>query len=608
MEATTTQNATPEELLKTWWDGADFKDKNFFSLRENGELVLNAMGEYPERVIATLTPENADAVIKALSDKFPEVENKNKDLQQEWDAAEDKLKLMSKVSRLKDYLKHTNAIGDFSALMKQVDGWDATLNQLSEENYKARLTLTEQAEKLANEGEQWKDTTQALKDIGEQWKAVGYVDKHRSDELWNRIEKARDHFFERKRTYQQEQEKDMLRNLDIKMELVEKAENLAASEEWRGATDSFRQLMEQWKATGRTVADKNESLWKRFIEAQNVFYGRKRVHFEEISKEQEINYAAKLALVERAESLRESQEWNKTAQAYAGITEEWKKTGRVPAEKADELWARLKTAQEFFFTNRRQHLETVKVGLEDNYAQKLALVNRAESLKNSSQWRETTDELQELMAEWKKVGPVPRQHTQTLWEQFLAARKYFFDRKDSARDRRKQQVEKQQQYKLQHTQDFHRRVEHELREEEERLADLREALQNVTAGPKEEELRTHLNNLIRECEVKIKHKTDKAAEARKQADSITSKTVKQEENPAPEESDIASEARTEEAMPEESAPEEAETSAPEESAPETVAHMPEADEAPGAPKQAGEPEANEDAPAAPGESNTEETA
>src|SRR6185437_1995690 len=194
---------------------------------------------------------------------------------------------------------------------------------------------------------------------------------------------------------------------DLKMELVEKAEGLAQSEDWKDTSEVFRQLMEQWKNTGRTIPEKNEELWNRFITAKNTFYDRKKEHFESIQQEQEANYLVKLSLVEKAEAMKDSTNWSGTAQAFSDIMEEWKNIGRVPAEKADELWNRLIASKEHFFNAKRQHFETFKLSLEDNLAQKMALLKRAEELKNSTRWHEATDEMNEMMVEWKKIGAVP---------------------------------------------------------------------------------------------------------------------------------------------------------------------------------------------------------
>ncbi len=513
-QESTTQN-TPEVNLQSWWNDLTFSAKNQYDFKENGELVLKADGPQKERVIATITASNAEAAFKALSEKFPEVEAKIKELETEWVATEDKLKLVGKVERMKEYLSHTNAIGDFAGLQALVADMEKTVKSLQDANYELRRKLAEEAESLT-ESDNWKETSQILKDLTDKWKAIGTTDKDRSDALWNRIEAARTKFFDRKRAHQENQSKEMLQNLDLKMELVEKAEKLAASESWKETTEVFKNLMEEWKKIGRTMHEKNEELWNRFILAKNTFFDNKKRNFESIQVEQEANYAAKLALVEKAESWKESTDWNETSKAFAGLMEEWKAIGRVPADKADELWDRLNAIKDHFFGNRKQHFETVRISLEDNLALKRSLLKRAEALQNSTNWREATEELNELMDEWKKTGPVPREHSKSIWENFLAARKKFFERKDANREQRKQRAERHADIRKQQAADFLRTLQDELKEEEERLADFKEGLNNITPGPKAEELRKHLENLIAQTEKTIRSKQEKIENTHKQ--------------------------------------------------------------------------------------------
>lgn len=520
------------QALQQWWQDADFPGKEYCELKDNGDLVIRKADTHNERTIASLTLENANALTKALVEKYPEVEGRVKELQQEWEQSDDKLKLMGKVSRLKEYLLHTNAIGNFSSLLQQVSVWEHDCNLLVDENYNKKQSLTEQAEKIAAEEENWKEGTKTFKELAEQWKQIGFVDKQRNDELLNRFETAKNKFYERKRQHHEDSEKEMLQNLDLKMEIVERASQLAGSEDWKQTTEDFRQLMDQWKSIGHTWNDKNEELWNRFILAKNTFFERKNAHFEIIKAEQEHNYTLKLALLEKAESWKDSKDWTKTTNDYAALMEEWKGIGRVPAEKADELWKRLHAAKDHFFANKRQHTETLRVAMEDNYARKLALAKRAEELKTSTQWREATEEMNELFNEWKKIGPVPRVHGDTLWEQFIAARKYFFNCKDADRERRKKHFEKKMQEKEERAKHFLTELKQELDEEKEKLADFRTALENVTPGVKEKELRSHLEKLIKGCEQKIRHKEQMIADVMKQAEELEARKAESEQQTA----------------------------------------------------------------------------
>lgn len=506
--------------LITWWENVNFPEKQFCHLLEDGSLLLKKTENYPEKVLLTLTMEQAEPALKALIEKFPEVAARVKEVETELAQTEDKLKLVGKVSRLKDYLLHTNAIGDFETLMVSMKQMEHLMNHLIEQNYAQKLAITLSAEDIAENSTNWKEDTLKLKSIGDDWRNIGHLDKQRNESLWNRLEVARNKFFERKRAHQDDQEKEMMRNLDLKMELVEKAESIADAETWKETTEIFKNLMDTWRTIGRTVHDKNEELWNRFILAKNKFYERKRAHFEIIQGEQEKNYVEKLALVEQAENIKDSTDWSKTSTEFADILEKWKTVGKVPIDKAEELWNRMSVAKETFFSNKRQFMQSIRVEQEDNYAQKLSLLKRAESIKNSTNWRETTEELNELLAEWKKIGQVPREHIHSLWEQFLAARKHFFNRKDEDREKRKLFVEKQIQGKFQKTKTFLEQLEQELDEEKARLEDFKGALGNVSPGNKEEELKSHLEKLISQTEFKIKHKIAKIEDLRKQVEDL----------------------------------------------------------------------------------------
>ena len=501
--------------LQQWWESAAFEGKEHTSLSQDGHLVLNASGSMPSRNLAHLKAENADATVKALKEKFAEVEGRMGELGEEWDKAEDKNKLLSKTSRMYDYMQGAAALGDYAPLYARLNEWRGALGQLEEDAHTAKEALVKKAEAIAASND-WKEGAGKLRDLSDQWKSLGSIDKGRNDALWDRLEAARSSFNQRKREHSDEIEKEHMRNLDLKMELVDKAEALAASEEWKKTTELFKDLMEEWKKTGRTVAEKNESLWQRFISAKNAFYDRKRRHYEEIQQEQEGNYAVKLALVEKAESLSESTDWNATTNTYATLMDEWKASGRVGTDRGEELWQRMSKAKDIFFNAKRQHFETMRVNLDDNLAQKMALVKRAGQLKHSTQWREATDEFAELMEEWKRIGPVPRERTEKIWQQFSAARRAFFDNKDADRDRRKSQMVKQQAARLQQTRDFLKTLKEELKDDEERIAEFTEGVKNTGTGKKELELKAHLEKLIAQGTPSIERKQKKIQEVEEQ--------------------------------------------------------------------------------------------
>ena len=515
---------TPEldKDIFSWWDAQNFSGKELFKLEENGNVLLCSTPLLKERVIATVSVDNCDAVFKNLAEKFETLSSKVRETEIEWLAADDKLRMADKIEHLKENLSQVSALGDLEKIAQLINGWQQTIRELTDENLNAKTKLAEAAESLV-ESTNWKETAQAFKDIADKWKQAGHLDRGRNDVLWNRIEAARKAFHDRKRTHLDDEERDLMHNLDLKIELAEKAEQMAGSVEWKSTTEAFHNITEQWKAIGRTLPKKNEELWQRIMAAKSAFFDRKKVHFAHVQQEQEVNYNVKLFIVERAEALRDSTEWNNTALAYASLMEEWKKTGRVPHEKSEELWKRFTEAQEQFFDARRAHTEETRVAQESNYQLKSALLKRADEIKNSIRWQEATIEMNRLFDEWKKIGPVPREHNTSMWEAFLSARKHFFARKDANREQKKIFAETQKSARIEQAHSLVFKMQHEIEIEEEKLADFNNAIENITPGKKANELRSHLEILINDCTARIKRFKEKLAAAQDELKSVEEK-------------------------------------------------------------------------------------
>jgi hypothetical protein len=496
--------------MSAWWNEVSFESKGLFTLNEEGKLLLHAGQEGRERLIAEITAENSQEIIGQLTEKYDQLQARVAELALEWAATEDKLKVSDKVSSLKNQINHSQSLGDFDRLLAEVGAWEQVITAIQDENYAEKLKLAEEAEALA-ESTEWKETTNTLRELVDKWKQSGHTDKHRSDKLWNRIEAARTKFGDRKHKHFEEQEKDLLGNLDLKLDLVEQAESLVNSVEWKKTSETFHRLTTEWKTIGQTLNKKNEELWQRFIKAKSVFFDRKREHSERIQVEQEQNYIVKSALVEKAEALKDSTEWNNTAIAFAGLMDEWKKTGRVGGEKGDELWARFTGAQEQFFSAKKAHTDQIRHVHEQNLSLKTELLQRAERIKNSTSWSDTTAEMNELLDEWKTIGPVAREHSNRIWEEFLGARKHFFARKDANRDQRKSHYESQKATRAVQAKEMVATLLSDIREEEDKLVDFKVALENVTPGKKAGELRKHLEQLLVDGEQKIRRLKEKYA-------------------------------------------------------------------------------------------------
>lgn len=494
--------------ITTWWNEQSFQGKDLFKINELGALSLCSYRFLKERNIAYPTLENADTVLKNLQEKFLGVDAKVKEIEHDWNTAEDKLKLIDKIEHLKDFFQHVNAVGDFETHVKVILDWEQVIQTKVQENYNAKLKLVELAEGLVD-AENFKEVSQAFRDLLDKWKNIGYLDKNRNEKLFSRLEIARKKFHERKRHFIEEEEKDMKNNLDLRIEIVDQAEMMATSIDWKNTTEAFQKLLENWKALGRTPAKKTEELWQRFMAAKSAFFDKKKLHYHDVQAEQENNYILKLALVEKAESIKDSTEWSTTAHALLELRDTWKKIGKVPAEKSEEIYKKFNDACDVFFIAQKNHYDQVNKVYAVNYNQKLALLKRAEELKDSIDWHEATNEMIKLMDDWKKTGPISKEHGNEMWEKFFAARKHFFDRKDADREGRKKYAEEKMSARIEESKRKIHSIKEQIKEEEAKLIDFNNALQNITPGKKAGELRSHLEKLIIESKSTLKQLKNK---------------------------------------------------------------------------------------------------
>jgi hypothetical protein len=490
---------SPEQAttLLDWWQEQSFDGKSLFALSAEGSLTLKESSLYPSREIAQLNLQNLSVTVATLQKKFDEAQLKIQELQEEWQQTEEKVKLHGKVQRYKEYLLKAKLIGNYESLLQVLIGFEQETKALHEDVVLKKEAIIKQLAILIDGGN-FKAITEEIKVMNEAWKVMSNADYTRNDKLWKQFESLKNDFFEKKKAHFANQEKDYINNLDYKMELVEKARKWSVSENWKEATSFFNACIEEWKKIGPTMYEKNESLWTELMQLKTDFFNRKKDNYAKIEKEQTENLTKKLALIDQAIALQQDTNWNETTQKMQDLTEQWKQIGRVPSEKSDEIWNAFSAAKDIFFAAKRAHFDEFKITLEDNLIKKETIVNRALSLKDSSDWRAATDEFLELMESWKKTGPAPRQKNEELWELFINAKKTFFERKDADRERRKKAAIAYADKRKEQQVEFLKQLKEELADEEAKQIEFSASLQNLEDGPKKEQLKEHLTNLIEE--------------------------------------------------------------------------------------------------------------
>ena len=310
------------------------------------------------------------------------------------------------------------------------------LEEIKKENLARKLEMLEQIKELINSEEPLKKTYDEFRGIQDRWREIGNVPKSEISNLWQSYHFLVEKFFDKVKINNELRDLDMKKNLEKKIELCEKAEELLLE---TSVLKSFKQLQryhQEWKEIGSVPPDKKDELWERFRSATEKINERRREYYEQLHQEQENNYSAKKALCEKAEELLSTlpesiSGWQKTTDEINELMKMWRSLGPAPRQHNDEVWKRFKTSIDEFYNQKKIHFNAVKDEQINNYNMKLDICQQAEAIKESTDWRETTEELIMLQQEWKKIGPVPRRHADKIWKRFRSACDEFFSRKQS---------------------------------------------------------------------------------------------------------------------------------------------------------------------------------
>lgn len=301
-------------------------------------------------------------------------------------------------------------------------------------NLDAKKAILEELKELINSEETLKKTYDQFKDLQVKWKEIGLVPSTEINNLWQNYHFLVEKFFDKVKISKELRDLDLKKNLERKMELCEKAEELLIEP---SVIKSFQQLQryhEEWKEIGPVPQDKRDEIWERFKTTTDKINERRREHYTSLSKDQDTNLLAKTALCEKAEQLASMEidnlkDWQDKTREVNEVFKVWKTIGPAPKKENDEVWEKFKTYLNGFFANKKEFFSKIKQEQLNNFNIKLDIVKQAEALKDSTDWRKTSQELITLQKEWKNIGPVPRKHSDKIWKRFRAACDEFFNNK-----------------------------------------------------------------------------------------------------------------------------------------------------------------------------------
>ena len=304
-------------------------------------------------------------------------------------------------------------------------------------NLQRKLDIIEEIKQMVAQPEDIDKKYDRFKALQTEWKEIGNIPAEQVTETWKNFHHNVEQFYDLLRINHEMRAYDFKKNLEIKTRLCESAEKLAEDEDVVAAFHALQKLHQEFRETGPVAKEQREEIWNRFKAASTTVNKRHQDFFLGRKQEEEENLAKKTNLCEQVESLNFESlstmaEWDAMSQLVIGMQNEWKTVGFTPRKQNQAIFERFRTACDRFFTAKAHYFRSLRETLADNLAQKTALCQRAEELKDSTDWSNTTNAFVALQAEWKKIGPVAHKVSDAVWKRFNTACNAFFDRKKEA--------------------------------------------------------------------------------------------------------------------------------------------------------------------------------
>ena len=304
-------------------------------------------------------------------------------------------------------------------------------------NLEKKLEIIEKIKAMATSPDEAGKSYNEFKELQQQWKDIKNVPADKANELWRNYQLYVEQFYDLLKLNSEAREYDFKKNLEMKTKLCEAAEKLADEEDVISAFHQLQELHQQYREIGPVAKELREEVWARFKAASTVINKRHQQHFEDLRAKEEENLARKTALCEKVEELGKAEnkgaaDWEKRSKEIIDIQNEWKTIGFAPQKMNVKIFERFRAACDDFFGRKAEYFKALKVTFSENIEKKKALVEKAQALADSTDWKATSAKLIALQKEWKTVGMVPKKLGDQLWQEFLGACNKFFEARNAA--------------------------------------------------------------------------------------------------------------------------------------------------------------------------------
>lgn len=304
--------------------------------------------------------------------------------------------------------------------------------QQQEDNLTGKLVILEKMDSflsdIDSDAKDWNELDKKFSELSKQFRKIGRVPSEKNQEIWNRYHQAQDTFHSLRFKFDNKYRQDIEKFLSNKKKLIDEAEALLDTTDLAQAARKVNKLHRKWKKAGNLPQKEENELWDRFKAATDAFNDKKSENIDLLHEQEDKNYKAKLKLIEKAEEIKDSEEWENTHKQLQGYMDQWKKIGPVPKRKSGKIWKKFKGAMDHFYDRRRDHFKEVKEERKDNLKEKEDVLDKLKELQTHDDPVEAVEEAKKLQEEFKKAGYVPIKHKNRMWKEYREACDVIYDR------------------------------------------------------------------------------------------------------------------------------------------------------------------------------------
>ena len=313
----------------------------------------------------------------------------------------------------------------------------AEQEQEKEENLQKKLAILDKMKTLTETTEDTSKIYSEFKQLQQEWNEIKQVPANKVNELWKSYQLYTEKFYDMVKLNNEFREYDFKKNLEQKTHLCEAAEKLAEEPDVVSAFHQLQKLHQEFRNIGPVAKDLRENIWARFKAASTAVNRRHQQHFEMLKEKEQNNLDQKTVICEIAESmdydnLKTFADWENKTQEILALQAKWKTIGYAPQKMNVKIFERFRAACDEFFKRKAAFFKQIKENMAENLEKKKALCEKAEALKDSTDWKQTAEILTQLQKEWKTIGPVAKKHSDAVWKRFIGACDYFFAQKNKA--------------------------------------------------------------------------------------------------------------------------------------------------------------------------------